>query len=90
GFVAQREAQEMSCRKSRQVLEKINNLRANLLKIYDVDRELTDDENDRADVARAIEVTLSLETVHYLDRRHPRSTLRTTLEFMARSILGQH
>ncbi|MFZ9852995.1 MAG: TetR/AcrR family transcriptional regulator [Ilumatobacteraceae bacterium] len=52
--------------------------------------EISAHENDRADVARAIEVTLSLETVHYLDRRHPRSTLRTTLEFMARSILGQH
>ena len=51
--------------------------------------EISSREHDRADVARAIEVALSLETVHYLSRRHPRSTLRSTLELMVRSILDQ-
>lgn len=51
--------------------------------------EISRHEHDRADVVRAIEVALSLETVQYLDRRHPRTTLRSTLEVMVRSILDQ-
>lgn len=51
--------------------------------------EISAGKHDRADAARAIEVALSLETVQYLDRRHPRAALRRTLELLVRSILDQ-
>ena len=45
--------------------------------------------DDQQQVARAIDVALSLETISYLIRHYKRSQLRDTLAFMVRSALGK-